>query len=262
MRAARYLTIAALLAPLAVACDDEADADETPDAAAARIGLFSAEVDSVTFEVDYAPNAAPYTDLSLRPGNPWTLFERNAEALFEQAPRTLNIPRTLDEMQALSADDAPPGDYDVDRLLALAAAHRDRPSTERDRSFYVVFLDGYFAEDGARQTGVLGVSIGNTGVIALFKPVIDSTNAARFVEQTVLIHEFGHAVGLVDNGLAMVEPHRDDAHGAHCTNKDCVMYWQNEGVADLVAFVQRFALTTETVVFGPECLADAEAAAR
>jgi hypothetical protein len=113
---------------------------------------------------------------------------------------------------------------------------------------------------------VLGVSLGDTGVIAVFKPVVRGASALptlqRFVEQTTLIHEFGHAVGLVANGLSVTSAHHDAAHGAHCTNQDCVMYYLNEGASDALAFVQRRIQGGSSVVFGPECLQDAHAAAR
>jgi hypothetical protein len=125
----------------------------------------------------------------------------------------------------------------------------------------VLFLDGYLSQEGQRQPAVLGVSIGNTGVIAMFKPVISGAATARFVEQTTLIHEFGHAAGLVDNGLAMTRPHRNPDHGAHCDDSECVMHYLNEGAKDLVGFVRRVIKTDSTVVFDAACLDDARAAA-
>lgn len=102
-------------------------------------------------------------------------------------------------------------DYSVDELLDLADAHRDERSEGDRATFYAVWVDGYFEDDGERQSGVLGVSIGNTGVIAMFKPVIQSTSPiegiARFSEQLVLVHEFGHAIGLVNNGVPLTSDH-------------------------------------------------------
>jgi len=36
-------------------------------------------------------------------------------------------------------------------------------------------------------------------------------------------HEFGHNLGLVNNGTPMEEDHHDEANGPHCTNDQCVM---------------------------------------
>ena len=77
-----------------------------------------------------------------------------------------------------------------------------------------------------------------------------------FVEQATLVHEFGHVMGLVDNGIPMVSDHLDPDHPRHCTNEECVMYWQNEGAADLRDFVQQMMSTGSLIMFGEECLDD------
>jgi hypothetical protein len=80
---------------------------------------------------------------------------------------------------------------------------------------------------------------------------------ANFIEQATLVHEFGHAMGLVNNGVPLTSSHQDTQKGHHCINTNCVMYWQNEGVSDLKEFVQSYMTTGSLVMFGPECLKDA-----
>ena len=94
----------------------------------------------------------------------------------------------------------------------------------------------------------------------MFKPSIAGTTMSEQVEQVTLVHEFGHAIGMVNRGVPMVEDHHDTDHGAHCSNPDCVMYWTVEG-ADIVGFIQSRLLGASDVLFGPECLADFDAAA-
>lgn len=112
---------------------------------------------------------------------------------------------------------------------------------------------------------MLGVSFGRTGVIVMFKDVIESTglvavpNLERFVEQATMIHELGHAIGLVDNGVALTTAHKDEEHGAHCTNEDCVMFWLNEGASDAAQFARDRVSGGDVVLFGDECLADVDA---
>ncbi len=261
----RWPLLACVFAAAVAACDDDDPADD-PDAAphVGRAGLFGPAVQSLTFEVDYAPGAAPevrYGGLLAGDRSPWEIFETNVVALYDGQPPALNIPRTLDEMQALPADAFPGDDFTVDDILDLAARFRDRPSQPMDRSVYMIWLDGYYADDSGRRDTVLGVSLGDTGVIAMFKPVIDSVGSTARVEQTTLVHEFGHAAGLVNNGLMQVDDHHDAEHGAHCSNEDCVMYWTIESTAGVRDFVGTLLGGDDPrVLFGAECLADAHAA--
>jgi hypothetical protein len=81
----------------------------------------------------------------------------------------------------------------------------------------------------------------------------------RFVEQSTMIHELAHAIGLVDNGVPLAAAHRDPDHGAHCDDDRCVMYYLNEGASDAAAFVQQRVLTGNTILFDDSCLADVDA---
>jgi predicted Zn-dependent protease len=154
--------------------------------------------------------------------------------------------------------------FDASELLAIAELHDDVDDTADTVSYYVLFVDGVFRDDSGERDTVLGVSLGNTRVIAMFKPVIRSTEGpllavSRFVEQSVLIHEMGHALGLVANGIALTSAHHDEAHGAHCTNRDCVMYYVNEGASDLALFVRDYITSGDVLLFGSECIADVRA---
>lgn len=81
--------------------------------------------------------------------------------------------------------------------------------------------------------GVGGVAYLNTSVVILEKTVqsnsggIGQANRVN-VESGVLEHEFGHLLGLVNNGTPMVVPHEDEAHKPHCNNKNCLMYYEIE----------------------------------
>jgi hypothetical protein len=103
----------------------------------------------------------------------------------------------------------------------------------------------------------------------MFKPVIrssvgrdGSTSVARFVEQSTLIHEFGHAIGLVNHGMRLTTMHQDTAHGAHCTNDKCTMFWANEGAVSASKFARQYVITGSEILYGAECLADIDALAQ
>ncbi len=240
--------------------DDGGDDDTQPPPAS----LFDDAITTIELEVDYASGAPPYTGgLGGAFGDSWELFETNAARLFQGAGKTLIVPTTLAAMQELT--DVGPGPYTVAEILAVADAHRDQLAAGATATFYVLWLDGYFEDASGERANVLGVSIGATGVLAMFKPVIESTasplspNLEKFVEQTTLVHEFGHAVGLVANGVPLTSAHQDEEHGKHCNNASCVMYWANEGAADAAAFARDYVLGGDSVLWGDECLADVDA---
>jgi len=147
--------------------------------------------------------------------------------------------------------------------LDIAAKHRDQADAADRAPLYIPFLNGLFHDEQMVRNDVLGVSIGATRVIAMFKPVIMSAaslpNVRKFVEQSTLVGEFGHAVGLVNNGVAMVNAHQDTAHSAHDTSSACVMYYANEGANDAAQFAQRYITTGSEVIFDSGCLADTAA---
>ena len=222
--------------------------------------LWGAAVTKVKLEIDYADGAEPYVDSISKFGSPWQIMQTNTYALFDGKKET-TFPTTLAGMEKI---DIEAKNYSSAELLTVAAAHRDQASTDTSVSFYVVFVNGYFTDDsGAENQDVLGVSIGDTGVIGMFKPAIAGTQTgqktvvAQFVEQSTLVHELGHAVGFVNNGVAAASAHQDTEHGNHCTNQKCVMYWQNEGAAAAVAFVKQYITSGSGVIYGQECLGDA-----
>ena len=226
--------------------------------------LFGAATATVRLEVDYQDGAAPYTGSAGLFGDTWALSEANLGRLFQG--KTLELPHTIGEMQLLlEVDDGGDGGFSIEEILAIADAHRDDPSAGDTATFYGIWVDGMYQDGSGVRDGVLGVSIGDTGVIAMFKPVIASTgtiafpNLERFVEQTVLIHELGHGAGLTNNGIPMLAPHQDEAHGAHCSNDQCVMYWLNEGASDAAEFARMYVVSGDSIVFAEDCLADADA---
>jgi hypothetical protein len=233
------------------------------DAASSKLpSVFSSQVTEVAVEVDYEAGAEPYTGAVFGGGDTWDLFKGNLNQLFD-GKKTLTIPSTLQGMAALG--DLPGEDFTVDAILDLAGQHDDQAESASRRTYYVLYLDGYFQDEAGRQEGVLGVSIGSTRVIALFKPVISGgsdsvTLNQRFIEQSVLVHEFAHGGGLVNNGTAVQSAHEDSSHPAHCASKSCVLYYLNEGLADLKEFVITYVTSGSSILLDQACLDDAHAA--
>ena len=79
----------------------------------------------------------------------------------------------------------------------------------------------------------MGVAYRNTSFVVFEEtvqrfsgqPLAPSTTV---LETTVLNHEFGHLLGLVNAGTTPQTDHQDVEHGRHCTTEDCLMFWTAE----------------------------------
>ncbi len=121
-------------------------------------------------------------------------------------------------------------------------------------AIHIVFLDG--AYDGNEGNSVvLGLAWGRR--IAIFKDTIRSAcerpllgeRLCKDAELAITLHELGHVIGLVNNGVPLTSDHHDEEHGAHCTNEDCLMYWEYEGVKLIDALSSRFSLDPNAKIF-------------
>lgn len=219
-------------------------------------GIFLSDVEEVVIEVDYLAGAVPCDGWIGNRGRVWDLFLNNLQILFAPAPRELTIQRSPTPIaQIKERFDFPSGRaYSESEILEIVSAHRQEGSTHRRRAFYVIFLDGYYKE-GGEVRNVRGRTLrGNSGAIAMFKPALRARG--WFGEQSTLVHEFGHAVGLVNRGLEMVQPHQDSEHGSHCEDPSCIMYHHPVRYSSY----QTQLPTADQPLFCSNCLQDAHAA--
>lgn len=100
---------------------------------------------------------------------------------------------------------------------------------------HVLLLDGHYDKDTA-QGKTLGLAWSHTYLV-LFKDSLESACSQALlnteqvcteVELGVTLHEVGHLIGLVNNGLAMTADHEDPEHEGHDVNDTCLMYWAFE----------------------------------
>lgn len=245
------------------ALSDIVSISQSADSLGSSIGPkeFFATMTELTVEVAYEPGAEPYAGTSAKGKPNWDLLESNLNALFENRSLKphVTVPKTLGEMLQIPAQSKT--SWTAQDIVDLAGRHRITSSTTTTGYFWIVFLNGHFNQNGMDNASTIGVSVNGTTIIAIFKDVIEavSPNAAVavYVEQSTVIHEVGHALGLVNNGIPTTSDHHDSAHTGHCKNPDCVMYWMNEGAADLKAFAQKLMATGSSTMFGQECLDDA-----
>ena len=88
----------------------------------------------------------------------------------------------------------------------------------------------------------------------------DPAKACAYIEASTVLHELGHLMGLTDNGIAMVEPHKDEGNGDHCDQSDCIMYAYNNTTALFDRTIADVQAGRDVALFGPKCTADIQAA--
>ncbi len=108
--------------------------------------------------------------------------------------------------------------------------------TQNDRLTLFIFIaDGIYSED----PNLLGIAYQNTSV-ALFGSNIHAHSGGpdqpsrQLLEATVLDHEIGHLLGLVNNGTAALSPHQHLGFGRHCKVETCLMHWTWENTEFIV----------------------------
>lgn len=130
------------------------------------------------------------------------------------------------------------GEYRVADLLRI---HRETAFFAPESGFlagqrivlHLLVLDGAMAsDDDERMT--LGRSLLTSGIIAMFpdgyRNAFTQVNgswepAADALDQYVLLHELGHTLGLVGNGVPMERDHAAPGHAGHGNNPKSVMYY-------------------------------------
>ena len=117
--------------------------------------------------------------------------------------------------------------YSSQQIRDLEAEHRThytRAESDTIRAYFLV-LDGKYTREK-----VVGIAYYNTSMAFFGQTIDDITGGVtqpsqEKVEATVFRHEFGHNLGLVNNGIPPQEgSHHDEENGAHCTEQACVMY--------------------------------------
>lgn len=119
---------------------------------------------------------------------------------------------------------------------------------------YFLYTNGDFTDNK-----VLGAAYRNTSMVLFGKTIHDNSGSIgqpgrTKLEATVLEHEFGHILGLVDIGSPMQTNHKDAAHGNHCNNTNCLMYYAAE-TTDILGFL----ITGNIPSFDANCIADMKA---
>lgn len=142
----------------------------------------------------------------------------------------------------------------IDQVRTIEEQNRTVFTSGDQIGVYFLYTNGNFTDDK-----VLGAAYRNTSMVLFGKKIHDNSGglgqASRTkLEATVLEHEFGHILGLVDIGTPMQTNHKDAAHGNHCNNTNCLMYYASE-TTDILGFL----ITGNIPSFDANCIADMHA---
>ena len=128
--------------------------------------------------------------------------------------------------------------YSLSDIRSIESANRTQNVSGQTVAAYIFFADGDYAANSG-SSFVLGIEYGNSSIVMFEKTIQNLSGGVgqpsiATLESTVSEHEFGHMLGLVNNGSAMVSSHQDGANGKHCNDKSCLMYYSVE-TSDVVA---------------------------
>jgi hypothetical protein len=112
----------------------------------------------------------------------------------------------------------------INDVVALEKTVRTKFTRPGIMAVHIMVVDAEFTE-----FTVLGNAYWNTSM-SVYGRTIDrysGGNGQVSTDQlliTLIEHEFGHLLGLVDQGTPMVTQHKDVNNGAHCINPYCLMH--------------------------------------
>ena len=151
--------------------------------------------------------------------------------------RRLNKPNGI--TIALDAITAPGNtQYTLNQIEQIEQTNRQEYNDGKTIAVYYFFADGDYSGNTS-NTKVLGMAYRNTSIV-IFENTIQNLSggigqpSTAVLETTVMEHEFGHILGLVNIGTPMVTNHEDPNHPGHCNNSKCLMYY-NVDTGDIVS---------------------------
>ena len=145
--------------------------------------------------------------------------------------------------------------YRASDIEEIESENREIFTDENRLAAYILFLDGEFENEDAAGFAQFNTSI------SVSHPIVNRVSSdlqfdpsKESVEATIMTHQFGHLMGLVNNGTDMVQNHHDAPNGPHCTVEECLMNFRLNSANFLETLFQDL-----DVALDPLCVQDLEA---
>lgn len=136
-------------------------------------------------------------------------------------------------------------------IISIERKNRFAYTSGKQLALYILYTNGEFTD-----SKILGAAYRNTSAVIFGKAIKKNSNKIgkpdrTKLETTVLLHEMGHLLGLVNEGSLMEKDHSDHNKASHCKNKKCLMYYGIE-------IENRFGvlLKKDIPTLDDDCLAD------
>ena len=112
----------------------------------------------------------------------------------------------------------------LDEIVSLEKKIRSSFTRSQTMSIHIMIIDAEY-----QSSDILGISYWNTSMCVFGKTVSKFSGRTGLVSKnqlmiTLMEHEMGHLLGLVDQGTPMITSHKSN-NGAHCNNSNCLMYY-------------------------------------
>ncbi len=220
---------------------------------------FSSDVEEFEIRVFYESGATPRVG-AIYPEGPqtWDISEESLTALFQthlfnDLPRIITVPKLLEEMNEFVDQDRET--WSTKQLIELSDYLFEDWNQNSLVVIPVIFLNGSYRDN----KNILGLHLIGRPHTFIFQDNIPNGQSfiQKYAEQSIVVHELGHAVGVVNAGVPMVKKHEDTLHIGHSKNTNCVMHFAVDLKVGIFSIVRNFINNKSLNLFGQETLNDA-----